>query len=45
MQDLLSIQDLKKCKTAAPLKEKEAGARQGHLRFSWRFLLPQVHEL
>ena len=45
MQDLLSIQDLKKCQTAAPLKEREAGARQGQIKICTTFLETQEHEL
>ena len=45
MQDLLSIQDLKKCQTAAPLKERKAGARQGQIKICMMFLEPQDHEL
>ena len=45
MQDLLSIQDLKKCQTAAPLKEREAGARQGQIKICTKFLETQEHEL
>ena len=45
MQDLLSIQDLKKCQTAAPLKEREAGARPGQVIICMTFLEPQYHEL